>query len=160
MTVSGTTVPLATWDLGASVVSKGVVWQDGSGRIQVSLPNTPVIYEKDLKFAAGDYDLVAVAHEVQTDTVASKEVHGSWPKLDAELVSLGPIAVTQPRSGGFLRNARSRTRGAVVLGEDEVVHGDSPTAVISLVCRAKDVQAVDFIGLDDGATPDDGGIGG
>jgi VWFA-related protein len=138
VTVSGSTVPVTTWDLGASLVSKGVVWQDGSGRIQVSLPNTPVIYEKDMDFAPGDYDLVAVAHEVQTDTVSSKEVHGSWPKLDAELASLGPIAVSQPRSGGFLRNGHSRTQGAVVVSEDESLRGDSPTAVIALVCRAKD----------------------
>ncbi len=136
--VPGSTVPITTWDLGASVVSKGVVWQEGSGRIQVSLPNTPVIYEKDMDFAPGDYDLVAVAHEVQTDSVSSKEVHGNWPKLDAELVSLGPIAVSQPKTGGFLRNGRSRTQGAVVVAEDEILSGDSPTAVITLVCRAKD----------------------
>ncbi len=136
--VAGSTVPITTWDLGASVVSKGVVWQDGSGRIQVSLPNTPVVYEKDMDFAPGDYDLVAVAHEVQADTVSSKEVHGSWPKLDVELASLGPIAVSQPRNGGFLRNGHSRTQGAVVVSEDEALRGDSPTAVIALVCRAKD----------------------
>ena len=136
--VPGSAVPVTTWDLGASLVSKGVVWQDGSGRIQVSLPNTPVIYEKDMNFAPGDYDLVAVAHEIQTDTVSSKEVHGNWPKLDAELASLGPIAVSQPRSGGFLRNGHSRTQGAVVVAEDELLRGDSPTAVIALVCRAKD----------------------
>ncbi len=138
VTVPGSTVPVTTWDLGASLVSKGIVRQDGSGRIQVSLPNTPVIFEKDMDFAPGDYDLVAVAHEVQTDTVSSKEVHGNWPNLDAELVSLGPIAVSQPRSGGFLRNGQSRTQGAVVVSEDEVLRGDSPTAVIALVCRAKD----------------------
>ena len=136
--MTGSTVPITTWDLGASLVSKGVVWQDGSGRIQVSLPNTPVIYEKDMDFAPGDYDLVAVAHETQTDTVSSKEVHGSWPKLDAELASLGPIAVSQPRTGGFLRNGQSRTQGAVVVADDEILRGDSPTAVITLVCRAKD----------------------
>ena len=136
--MAGSAVPITTWDLGASLVSKGVVWQDGSGRIQVSLPNTPVIYEKDMDFAPGDYDLVAVAHEVQTDTVSSKEIHGSWPKLDAELASLGPIAVSQPRTGGFLRNGQSRTQGAVVVAEDEILRGDSPTAVIALVCRAKD----------------------
>jgi hypothetical protein len=138
VSVPGSSVPVTTWDLGASVVSKGVVWQDGSGRVQVSLPNTPVIYEKDMKFAPGDYDLVAVAHEVQTDTVSSKEVHGNWPKLDVELVSLGPIAVSQPGTGGFLRDGHSRTQGAVVVSEDEILRGDAPTAVITLVCRAKD----------------------
>jgi VWFA-related protein len=136
--VPGTSVPVTTWDLGASLVSQGIVRQDGSGRIQVSLANTPVIYETDMDFAPGDYDLVAVAHEVRTDTVASKEVHGNWPKLDAELVTLGPIAVSQLRAGGFLRNGKSRTQGAVVVAEDETLRGDSPTAVITLVCRAKD----------------------
>jgi VWFA-related protein len=136
--MSGTSVAATTWDIGASLVSKGIVRQDGSGRIQVSLPNTPVIYEKDMDFAPGEYDLVAVAHEVQTDTLASKEVHGSWPKLDAELACLGPISVTQPSAGGFLRNGESRTQGAVIVSENESLRQDTPVAVITLVCRAKD----------------------
>jgi hypothetical protein len=136
--MAGSAVPVTTWDIGASLVSEGVVRQDGSGRIQVALPNTPVVYEEDMEFAAGEYDLIAVAHEVQTDTLASKEIHGRWPKLDVELASLGPIAVSQPLPGGFLRNGVSRTQGAVIVGEDEGLRGDAPTAVIALVCRAKD----------------------
>lgn len=136
--IPGSALPSATWDIGATVVSQGVVWQDGSGRIQVSLPNLPAVYEKDMEFAPGDYDLIAVAHEGQTDTLASKEVHGSWPKLETELVSLGPLAVSQPRPGGFLRNGASRTQGAVIVGEGEPLREDAPTAVIALVCRAKD----------------------
>ena len=127
-----------TWDIGTSLVSKGAVWQEDSGRIQITQPNTPVVFEQDMEFTAGDYDLVAVAHESQTDTVLSRETHGSWPKLDAELVSLGPIAVSQRRTGGFLRNGVMQTQGAVVVAEDELLRPDQPTAVIALVCRAKD----------------------
>jgi VWFA-related protein len=136
--VAGSAVPSTTWDIGASVVSKGAVRQDGSGRIQVMRPNTPVVYEKDMDFAPGDYDLIAVAHERQTDTVISREAHGTWPKIDAELASLGPIAVSQRRSGGFLVNGEAQTQGAVVVAEDEPLQADAPTAVIVLVCRAKD----------------------
>jgi VWFA-related protein len=136
--MSGSAVPVTTWDIGASVVSQGIVRQDGSGRIQVTLPNTPVVYEEDMDFSAGDYDLIAVAHEVETDTMASREVHGHWPKLDLELASLGPIAVSQPLPGGFLRNGVSHTQGAVIVGDDGGLRADAPTAVISLVCRAKD----------------------
>jgi hypothetical protein len=134
----GSAVPGATWDLGASLVTEGVVWQDGSGRIQVAQANVPVVYEKDMDFAPGDYELVAVAHEVTTDTLASKEIRGQWPKIDAELASLGPIAVSQPMKGGFLRNGAALTQGAVVLGEGEPLRPGVPTAVIALVCRAKD----------------------
>jgi hypothetical protein len=136
--MTGSAVPITTWDIGASLVSQGVVRQDGSGRIQVTLPNTPIVYEEDMDFSSGDYDLIAVAHEVETDTLASKEIHGRWPKLDTELASLGPIAVSQPLPGGFLRNGVSHTQGAVVVGEDGGLRADAPTAVISLVCRAKD----------------------
>jgi VWFA-related protein len=136
--MNGSAVPITTWDLGASVVSQGIVRQDGSGRIQVTVPNTPVVYEEDMDFSAGDYDLIAVAHEVETDTLASKEVHGRWPKIDVELASLGPIAVSQSLPGGFLRNGVSHTQGAVIVGEDGGLRGDVGTAVISLVCRAKD----------------------
>jgi len=135
--LSGSVVPITSWDIGASVVSRGAVRQDGSGRIQVSLPNTPVVYETDMEFAPGDYDLVAVAHEAKTDTVLSKESHGSWPKIDSQPVSLGPIAVSQPRSGGFLRNGAKQTQGAVVIAEDEPLRDDVATAVIALVCGAK-----------------------
>jgi VWFA-related protein len=136
--LAGSAVPSATWDIGASLVSKGVVWQDGSGRIQVVLPNTPVVFEKDMDFAPGDYDLVVVAHETQTDTILSKEAHGTWPKIDADLATLSPIAVSQRRAGGFLRNGEKQTQGAVVVAPDELLRPDAPTAVITLVCRAKD----------------------
>jgi len=136
--LAGTAVPTTTWDIGASMVSRGTVRQDGSGRIQVMLPNTPVVFEKDMEFGPGEYDLVAVAHEAQTGTVLSKERHGAWPKLDDALASLGPIAVSQPRAGGFLRNGLKQTQGAVVIGEGEPLRGDAPTAVIAFVCRAKD----------------------
>jgi VWFA-related protein len=138
VSLPGSAVPVTDWDIGASLVSRGAVWQDGSGRIQATRPNTPIMFEKDMDFAAGDYELVAVAHEAQTDTLLSKESHGAWPKLDAELASLGPIAVSQPRAGGFLRNGQKQTQGAVVVGDDEPLRGDLPTAVIAFICRAKD----------------------
>ncbi len=138
VSLGGSKVPTTVWDVGASVVSKGVVWQDGSGRIQLTTPETPVVFEKDMTFAPGDYDLVAVAHETQTDTVLSKEVHGTWPKIDAEPVTLAPIAVSQPRAGGFLKNGQSQTQGAVVIGDGDLLRPEEPTAVIALVCRAKD----------------------
>lgn len=136
--LAGSKVPVTTWDIGASLVSRGAVWQDSSGRIQTTAPQTPIFFEKDMEFAPGDYELVAVAHEAQTDTLLSKQIHGVWPSLDAELASLAPISVSQPRNGGFLRNGQMLTQGAVIVAEDEPLRNEDPTAVIALVCRAKD----------------------
>ena len=138
VTVLGSKVPVTTWDIGTSLVSHGVAGQDGSGQIQITRPNTPVVFEQDMEFSPGDYEIVAVARESATDTLLSKEVHGTWPNLNAELATIGSIAVSQPRAGGFLRSGQNRTQGALVIGEDELLRPDEPTAVIALVCRAKD----------------------
>jgi hypothetical protein len=90
-----------------------------------------------MDFAPGDYDLIAVAHETETDTMVSRETHGAWPRIDSELASLGPIALSQRRNGGFLQNGKAHTQGAVIVAEDEPLQPDAPTAVIVFVCRAK-----------------------
>ena len=131
-------IPGTTWDLGASLVSRGAVAQDGSGRISVANAGVPIAWEKDMEFAPGDYTLVAVAHETTTDEIGQKEVSGSWPKLDDELAAIGPISITQPAKGGFLRNGSAHTTGALVLAEPDPFRGDAAAAVIALVCRAKD----------------------
>ena len=139
--VGASAVPGATWDLGASLVSQGVVWQDGSSRIEVKQADVPVAFEKDMDFTPGAYELVAVAHEVTTDTLASQESHGEWPKLDAAPASIGPIAVSQPAKGGFVRNGSTATQGALVIPEGEPLRPGVATAIISLVCRARDQKA-------------------
>ena len=139
--IGGSALPITKWDVGASVVSRGAVRQDGSGRLEVTVPGTPVIFEKDVEFAPGEYDLVAVAREVQTDTLLSTEIRGAWPRLDEEPVTIPAISVSQPHAGGFLRNGTKATQGAIALGEDQPLRGDVPTAVMTLVCRAKDQKS-------------------
>jgi len=136
--VPSSNVPGTTWDMGASVVSAGRVDEEGSGRITLPQAGVPAVWEKDMSFTPGEFEVVAVAHERTTDELASKEMRGAWPKLETELASFGPIAVTQATKGGFLRNGASHTSGAVIAGEDDPLRQDAPTAVVSLVCRAKD----------------------
>ena len=90
-----------------------------------------------MKFPAGPYELVVVAHEVTTDQVFSRRIDGTWPDPNAAPATVGPIAVLQPENGAFLRNGESRTSGALAVGDDDFVRTDLPTALIALVCRAK-----------------------
>jgi len=136
--VPGSVVPDATWDLGASLVTKGAVWQDGAGRVEVKQPGVPVAYERDMEFSSGEFELVAVAPEVTTDTLLSHQTAGRFPDIDADRVSLAPIAVSQQAHGGFLRNGTSLTQGVLVVPEGDALQPGLPTAIIALVCRAKD----------------------
>jgi len=136
--VPSSKVPGTTWDMGASIVSSGRVAEDGSGRITLPQAGVPAVWEQDMSFSPGEYELVAVAHDMTSDELSSKEVHGTWPKLETDLASFGPIAVSQPTKGGFLRNGASRASGAVIAGEEDPLRSDAATAVVTLVCRAKD----------------------
>jgi len=131
-------IPGTIWDLGASLASNGAVVQAGSGRVSLATPGVPVVWEKDMEFSPRDYELVAVAHETTTDELAQRELTGTWPRIDDELAVIFPVSVSQPAKGGFLRDGNAKTSGALVIPEGELLRGDLPTALITLVCRAKD----------------------
>ena len=128
--VPGTSVHGATWDVGASLVARGKVREDFAERVLASSPGARVV-------PPGPYELVVVAPEVTTDQVFSRKFEGAWPDPNEQPAAVGPIAVLQPEIGAFLRDGQTRNRGALALGGTDVVRTDRPTALIALVCRAK-----------------------
>ncbi len=144
--IPATPIAGATWDLGASLVSRGGVAQDTSGRVTIAEAGVPVVLENEMTFAQGPFELVAVAHEVESDEVASRQIEGAWPRLKGAVAAVSPIAVVQARSAVFVRDEKKRTTGDLALGENDPVRGDRPTAMIGLVCRSS--EAVDSVRLD------------
>jgi VWFA-related protein len=136
--VAGLALADSSWDLGASLVSEGQVREDGSGHVRVKAAGTPVVYEKEMTFRPGPYQIVGVAHETTSNLVSSHEVEGAWPDLKSSLAMLGPIAILQPSSGAFLRAKTVHTSGTLAVPEREPVAGDAPLAVVGIVCRSKD----------------------
>lgn len=130
--------PLSKWDLGVSLVSSGTVRDDASGRIEVATSGTPVVLESEIAFRPGPYEIVAVAYERTGDQQASRRVEGEWPDPDAALVGFGPLSVSQPAKGAFLRDGETRTSGTLVYEESDPLRPELPTAFFGLVCRAKD----------------------
>ena len=128
----------AVWDLGISLVSKGEVRDDTSGRVSVPIPNIPIVLEHEMEFGSGSYELVAVAHEATTEQTAAARLEGSFPDLDDKLATVGPISILQPTTGAFLRNGATRSTGTILFGEGDPLALESATAAIGLVCRARD----------------------
>jgi VWFA-related protein len=140
--VAGTVLTDSTWDLGASLVSGGQVRDDGSGRVQVKAPRTPVVFEKEMTFHPGPYQIVGVAHETTSNLLASKETEGVWPDLKSSLAMLGPLAFLQPANGAFLRAEKAHTSGTLVVGERDPILEDAPLAIVGIVCRSADQKGV------------------
>ncbi len=124
-----------TWDLGVSVVFRDKVQQESSGRLSMSGPGVPIVYECELEFKPGSYEIVAVAHEASSGLIASQEITLDWPD-DSELpATVGPIALLQPSSGAFLRAGETRSSGSLARDRSDPIFLDRPTALIGLVCR-------------------------
>jgi hypothetical protein len=132
-----TPLPKTAWEIGASLVSRGKVRQDFSGRIEVDRPSVPVIFEAEITFGPGPYQLVMVAHEQTTDLIARAELEADWPDPDAEEVTLGPLTLLQPSEGAFLRDGELRRSGSLGRTSTEHIEPGLPTAVIGLICRDK-----------------------
>lgn len=135
LAVPGSPLAGTTWDLGLSLVSRGRVREDASGRVSVSGAGVPVIFETQMSFAPGPFELISVVHEVSADAVSTGRLEGVWPDPDDESVTVGPIAVVQPAEGVFLRDTERRLSGSRAVGPREAARVDLPTALIGIVCR-------------------------
>ncbi|MEE8412026.1 MAG: hypothetical protein V3S47_05955 [Acidobacteriota bacterium] len=130
-------LPKTIWEIGASLVSRGKVRQDFSGRIEVDRPSVPVIFEAEMSFGPGPYQLVMVAHEQITDRIARAEIEADWPDPNANEVTLSPLTLLQPSEGAFLRDGELRRSGSLGKTATEPIEPGLPVAVIGLVCRDK-----------------------
>ena len=137
VTVPGSRVPGASWDLGASLVTEEQVREDASGRVLAATPGVRVVFEQEMQFPPGPFELVAVGHETTTDQIVSRKLEGNWPNPNKLPVSLSPIVVMQPESAAFLRDGVLRERGPLGYREQEPVQTSRPTAMVGLVCRSK-----------------------
>ncbi len=138
LSVPASSYPNATWDFGASLVSRGKVREDSSAHVAVTASGLPLVFEQEMRFAPGPFEIVAVAHETTTDQIASRQVEGVWPDLRDVPAAVGPIALLQPVGGAFYRNGATHGRGSLARGEAEPIGSDRPTAFVTLVCRGRD----------------------
>ncbi len=146
----------ATWDIGVSLLSQGMVSQEFSKRVTIDDGSVPIVLELDATFAPGPYEIVAVAHEATSDQIAARQIDGNWPALGDSDAHVGPVAVVQPAGAVFVRGDGRRTSGNLALVEEETARRESPTAIIGVVCRSKDGKhpiRVDRELIGEGSTP-------
>ena len=125
----------AVWDVGASLVSAGQVRADAAGRIEISGPGVPVVFETEMEFPPGAFELAMVAHETTADRITAGQLEGMLPDPRDADATVGPLAVLQPAAGAFLRDGDQRSLGPLARTAQDTVLTDRPTAVVGLVCR-------------------------
>lgn len=139
--LDGSPLSPTEWDLGASLVSEGLVREDVSGRISVTAPSVPIVLESSMTFSPGPYELIMVAHETRSDQISTARLEGTWPDPDDAAATLVPLALMQPETGAYLRGESLRRRGALGRSLSDGVHTERDTALIGLVCRRRSDEA-------------------
>jgi VWFA-related protein len=135
--VPGSSLPTTSWDLGLSLISRGEVAADVSGRVSVNEPRVPVVLEQEMRFRPGPFKLVGVVHETTADDMGTGEVESNWPDPDDSEVTLGPVALMQPTPAAILRDEVLRSEGSVGIPEGGLARTDRSTVLVGIVCRAK-----------------------
>lgn len=137
VSVPGTLLPGARWELGASLYSKDKVLEEISGSLAADRPGVPLILEGEIELKAGPFEIVAVARESTTDFILSEHLQISWPDPNDRPVTCGPIALVQAVSGAFLRDDVTRTSGSLARSSSSSVESGLATALMGLVCRGR-----------------------
>jgi hypothetical protein len=138
VSASGVPTPRSTWEVGASLVSNDRVCEEVSQQITVGGAGVPITFEREVTFAPGPFELVAVVRQKETDEIGSRRIEGAWPDLEDAPAAVGPIAVIQPSKRVLVRGEETRTSGALAVDDNEAVRLGLPTAFVSLVCRHKE----------------------
>ena len=93
-----------------------------------------MVFEAEMEFAPGPYELTSVAHDLKRDTVVSGRVEGEWPDPRDHDATVGPIALVQPADAVFVRDGEHRTRGSMARADGERIRADLPAALLAIVC--------------------------
>ena len=137
LAVPGTPLQSATWELGASVIRGQKVHDETSGSLTVRSPGIPVVFEHEMRFRPGEYEIVSVAHEVGTGMISSNQKTSVWPDPNGRPATSCPIALLQPTDAAFMRAGESRSSGSLARGNDEWIDPTRPLALVAVVCRGR-----------------------
>jgi hypothetical protein len=133
--VDGSPLPNATWDLDVSFLAGRGTPEQYSGRVVGGEPGTPVVFEVQVEFDPGHYELTLSARETTAGQSATRELDDRWADPDRAKATISPIVLLQPAQGAFLRGESTRGQGALAIGDEGSMRIDLPAAVVMLVCR-------------------------
>jgi VWFA-related protein len=142
ISVPGTGIPDARWELGASLISRDKVLDEVAGTLSAGRPDVPLVLEREIEIRPGPHEIVAVAHESSLGFVLSEHLQVAWPDPNDRPVTCGPLALLQPTAGAFVRAGDTRIVGSLARSATEPVSADLPTALMGLVCRSRRHQGV------------------
>jgi hypothetical protein len=95
----------------------------------------PLVLEKSVDIAPGAFSVVAVAHDVKRDNVASNRLDADWPNPAECAAAIAPIAALQLGPAVISKDGDVKLSGSVARGVDEPIDRSTGVSLVSVVCR-------------------------
>jgi VWFA-related protein len=124
------------WDVGVSVIAGGADPESVARRITLERSGLRAVFEVEMAFRPGPYEVVLVAQESLSGRIATGRITGSWPGEPDE-PGLGPLALLQPATETFVRGDDVRSEGSLAVSSDDAVHAERSMVFVGLVCRGE-----------------------
>jgi hypothetical protein len=137
VSVPGTPLPLANWELGASVVFRDNVKEEASEQFEIDRPDIPVVLERELRMKPGSYEMTSVAHEKLSGMISSIRQEFTWPDPNGRELTASPITLLQPQRAAFSRDGKLRREGSLARDPEGWIDPDTPLAMVGLICRGR-----------------------
>jgi len=125
------------WDLEAYAFADAAATQQARASLTARPAGIPAVLETTLRMKAGISDFVGVARDVETDDVGAMRQQDTWPDLRNVRAGLSFLTMVQPTVGGFVREGKTRSSGALVVPPQAGPDPARPLAMIGVACRGR-----------------------
>jgi hypothetical protein len=122
-------------ELGASIVRHDTVTDHFASSIATKAGSRAIVLEKTLAIAPGDFSVVAVARDVESDGVSSSRLDASWPNPAHTAAAITPVAVLQAGPASMSKDGAFASSGSLARDLDESLDPSVDISLISVVCR-------------------------
>lgn len=123
----------AHWNFGVSPAS-GKKKNVAQGSVSMNRAGIPVVFEAEISLSPGSHDLVLVAQDTVSRKIGTKMLRTAWPDPGSAPITVGPVAVLQPRDALFMRGEGTRKSGFLIHGPEQLIRTDLSTVLVTLVC--------------------------
>jgi hypothetical protein len=122
-------------ELGASIVRRDKVTDHFASSIATKSGSRPMVVEKSLNIAPGEFSVVAVARDSKRDDIGSTRLDADWPSPVKSMAAIAPIAVLQAGLAAMSKDGAVNSSGSLARDVDEMLDPSTRISLVSVVCR-------------------------
>jgi hypothetical protein len=134
-------IPDTSAELGASIVRHDTVQDHFASSIAARSAARPLVLEKSLDLAPGEFSVVSVARDAKRCDIGSTRLDADWPSPAKSTAAIAPIAVLQTGRAAMSKDGAVSSSGSLARDVDEMLDPSASVTLETVVCRGAKTNA-------------------